>query len=65
MKPYLEKGYHTFTDSYYNSDSLMEFLSSKGTSITGTLRKDRKKNHKKVISMNLRKGQMVWKLREV
>ena len=31
MEPYLEKGYHVFTDNYYNSVSLMEFLSSKGT----------------------------------
>ena len=61
MKPYLEKRYHVFTDSYYNSVSLTEFLSSKGTYITGTLRKDRKRNPKKIISMKLKKSQMVWK----
>ena len=44
MEPYLEKGYHVFIDNYYNSVSLTEFLSSKGTYITGTLRKDRKRN---------------------
>ena len=56
MEPYLEKGYHLITDNYYNSVSLKEFLSSKGTYITGTLRKDRM-----VISTKLKKGQMVWK----
>ena len=61
MEPYLEKGYHVFTDNYYNSVSLTKFLSSKGTYITGTLRKDRKRNPKKVISTKLKKGQMVWK----
>ena len=61
MEPYLEKGYHVSTDNYYNSVSLTKFLSSKGTYITGTLRKDRKRNPKKVISTKLKKGQMVWK----
>ena len=56
MEPYLEKGYHLITDNYYNSVSLKEFLSSKGTYITGTFRKDRM-----VISTKLKKGQMVWK----
>lgn len=61
MQPYLHKGYHVFTDNYYNSVALTEFLSSKGTYITGTLRKDRKGNPKRVISTKLKKGQMVWR----
>ena len=56
MEPYLEKRHHVFTDNYYNSVSLTEFLSSKGTYITGTLRKDRKRNPRKVISTKLKKG---------
>ena len=59
MEPYLEKVYHVFTDNYYNSVSLTEFLSSKGIYITGTLRMDRKRNPKKVISMKLIMGQIV------
>ena len=55
MEPYLEKRHHLFTDNYYNSVSLTEFLSSKGTYITGTLRKDRKRNPRKVISTKLKK----------
>ena len=43
MELYLEKGYYVFTDNYYNSVSLTEFLSSKEAYITGTLRKDRKR----------------------
>ena len=42
-------------------ENLTEFLSSKGTYIRGTLRKDRKRNPKKVISRKLKKDQMVWK----
>ena len=61
MESCLGKGYHVFTDNYYNLVSLTEFLSSKGTYNTGTLQKDRKRNPKKVISTKLKKGQMVWK----
>ena len=49
MTPYLDKGYHVFTDNYYNSVSLTEYLSRHSTYITGTLRADRKRNPKKVI----------------
>ena len=56
MEPYLEK---QLTNNYYNSVSLTEFLSSKGIYITGTLRMDRKRNPKKVISMKLIMGQIV------
>ena len=48
MTPFLNKGYYVFTDNYYNSVSLTEYLSNHGTYITGTLRKDRKRNPKKV-----------------
>ena len=61
MEPYLEKGYHVLTDNHYNSLSLTDSLSSKETYITGTIRKGRKRNPKKVISTKLKKSQMVWK----
>ena len=61
MEPYLEKGYHVFIDNYYNSVFSTEFLSSKGTYITGTLRKDRKRNPKKVIPTKLKQGERAWK----
>jgi len=61
MQPYLQKGYHVFTDNFYNSVSLTEFIFSKGTYLTGTLRKDRKRNPKKVISTKLKKGEMIWR----
>jgi len=61
MEPYLQKGYHVFTDNYYNSVALTKFLTSQKTYITGTLRKDRKGNPKKVISSKLKKGQMIWR----
>ena len=46
MKSYLNKGYHVFTVE------LREYLSSKSTYITVTLRKDRKSNPKEVITRN-------------
>ena len=61
MAPFLNKGYHVFTDNYYNSVSLIEYLSNDGTYITGTLRKDRKRNPKKVIGEKVRKGVMIWR----
>lgn len=44
MEPYLQKGYHVYTDNFYDSVALTRFLTSKKTYITGTLRKDRKGN---------------------
>ena len=46
MIPFLNKGHHVFTDNYYNSVSLSEYLSNHGTYTKGTLRKDRKLNPK-------------------
>lgn len=64
MQPFLDKGYHVFTDNYYNSVALTNFLTTKKTYITGTLRSDRKGNPKKVISSKLRKGQMIWQSKD-
>ena len=61
MTPFLSKGYHVFTNNYYNFVSLAEYLSDHGTYITGTLRKDRKRNPKKVIGEKVIKGDMIWR----
>ena len=60
MKPFLNKGYHVFTDNFYNSVALTEYLSKQKTYITGTLRRDRKRNPESVISKKLKEGEMVW-----
>ena len=46
MNPFLNKGYHVFTDNYYNSVVLTEFLSKKSTKS----KKDRKENPKEVTA---------------
>ena len=56
----MNKGYHVFTDNYYNSISLTEYISNHGTYITGTLGKDRKHNPKKVIGEKVKKGDIIW-----
>ena len=60
MEPYLNKGYHLFTDNWYNSVSLAEYMSKRNTYITGTLRGDRKRNPSQVVGKKLRKGEMVF-----
>ena len=64
MNPFLNKGYHVFTDNYYNSVALTEFLSKQGTYLTGTLRKDRKGNPKAVTAAKLKKGEMIWRIKD-
>ena len=49
MNPFLKKCY-MFTDNYYNSVALTEFLLQKSTYATSTLRKDRKRNPKEVTA---------------
>ena len=60
MEPCLNKGYHLFTDNWYNSVSLTEFMSKRNTYITGTLRVDRKRNPSQAVGKKLRKGEMVF-----
>ena len=64
MNPFLNKGYHVFTDNYYNLVALTEFLSKQGTYHTGTLRKDRKGNPKAVTAAKLKKGEMIWRIKD-
>ena len=61
MKPYLNKGYHVFTDNYYSFVSLTDFLSTQATYITGALRKDRKWNPELVKKPKLKKGELIWR----
>ena len=64
MNPFLNKGYHVFTENYYNSVALTEFLSKQGMYLTGTLRKDRKGNPKAVTAAKLKKGEMIWRIKD-
>ena len=59
MTPYLDKGYHVFTDNYHSSVSLTEYLSHHSKYITRTRRADRKRNPKKVIKEKVQKGDMI------
>ena len=61
MNPFLNKGYHVFTDNYYNSAELCRYMSEHQTYITGTLRADRKANPKEVTKKKLKKGEMIWR----
>ena len=61
MTPFLNKGYHVFRGNYYNSVSLTEYLLNHGIYITGTLRKDRNYNPKKVTGEKVKKGDMIWR----
>ena len=60
LEGYLDKGYSVYTDNYYNSIPLTEFLTSHSTYITGTLRKNRKGLPKNVINKKLKKGEHEW-----
>ena len=58
MEPFLNKEY-VFTNNFYNSVALTEYLSKQKTYITGTLRRNRKRNPESVISKKLKEGEMV------
>ena len=60
MQSYFDKGYHLFIDNWYNSVSLTEYFSQRKTYITGTLRRDRKRNPQEVINKKLLKGEMFF-----
>ena len=56
MNPFLNKGYHVFTDNWYNSVTLTKYMSDRKTYITGTLRADRKHQPEAVLKKKLKKG---------
>lgn len=61
MKPYLNKGHHLYMDNYYNSIDLSNQLFKQKTHTTGTLRRNRKKNPKSIISFKkMKPGQHVF-----
>ena len=60
MNPYLDKGYHVFTDNWYSSVPLTKLMSDRKTCITGTLRADRKHQPEAVSKKKLKKGEMVF-----
>ena len=64
MNPYLDKGYHVFTDNWYNSVPLTKYMSDRKTYITGTLRADRKHQPEAVSKKKLKKGEMVFQSSE-
>jgi len=57
LKPYHNKNYMVFIDSYYTSMDLFKNLLSLGFGCTGTLRKNRKGLPKKAISQKLEVGE--------
>lgn len=61
MKGYLEKGHTVYLDNFYTSVSLAEFLHKRKTAMVGTLRENRKGNHKGTMKAKLKKGEAVWK----
>ncbi|KAJ6634963.1 hypothetical protein Bhyg_13545, partial [Pseudolycoriella hygida] len=60
MAPYFDRGHHLFMDNFYNSVTLSEYLLSKKTHVTGTLRANRRHNPREVIEAKLRKGEHIW-----
>ena len=42
IEPLIDIGYHLYTDNWYTAVPLAEFLSSRNTNITGTVRENRK-----------------------
>ena len=64
MSPFLNKGYHVFTENYYNSVALSKFHLEKNTYVTGTLRKVGKGNPKEVKAEMPKRGGMVWRVKE-
>ena len=42
MQPYLDKGYHVYTDNFYTSPQLAKYLHERHTHICGTIRPNRK-----------------------
>ena len=59
MTPFLNKGYHVFTDNFYNSVALTD-LSKQKMYVAGTLR-DRKRKPDKVTSKKLKTGEVIWR----
>ncbi|KAJ8934590.1 hypothetical protein NQ314_013266 [Rhamnusium bicolor] len=59
MDLYLNKGHSLFTDNYYGSSILSQYLHEKKTNSCGTVRANRK--HMPVLKEKLKKGETSWK----
>ncbi|XP_069812926.1 piggyBac transposable element-derived protein 4-like [Dendropsophus ebraccatus] len=57
MEPYLQKGYHVYTDNYYTSVPLYKALHEANTGACGTVRKNRTGLPQQLVSWRLAKGQ--------
>ena len=55
MELYFYKGYHLFTDKWYNSISLTEYRSNRKKCFTGTFRTDGKRNPRETITKKFNK----------
>ena len=56
----LNKGYHLFVDNFYTSPTLAQYLHSKKTLLTGTLRKQKGSSSDVKISKTKRTGMHVF-----
>ena len=61
MEAFLDKGYHLFTDNWYNSLPLTKYMSLRRTCITRALRPDRKFIPIDAMKKKLKKGEMILK----
>ena len=61
---FLGKGYHLYTDSFYNSFELTKHMINQKTYICGTLRTDRKSNPKECTKAKLKQGDVISRSRE-
>ncbi|KAJ8933117.1 hypothetical protein NQ314_014212 [Rhamnusium bicolor] len=57
--PYLNKGHSLFTDNYYSSPILSQYLHENKTNTCGTVCTNRK--HMLVLKVKLKKGEASWK----
>ena len=64
MENFLGRGYHLYTDNFYNSFELAKYMLTQNTYICGTLRSDRKSNSKEVAKAKLKKGDVVSRSRD-
>ena len=64
MEKFLAKGYHLYTDSFYNSFELTKHMINQKTYICATLRTDRKSNPKECTKAKLKQGDFISRSRE-
>ena len=64
MEKFLGKGYHLYTDSFYDSFELTKHMINQKTYICGTLRTDRKSNPKECTKAIPKQGDVISRSRE-